>query len=225
MTDLNRFTEFLKGLQTNPTLYKIKTFEEDLRGALNPSTWLHKAFFEEGKLLNFRAFYEYYLTNNSHLLQQTFPHVAWADLCHGLEARLYRTQFGMLTEYHAYYLSQDFFGSANVVRDVALDKTGVDFQIRLNGNAYNIHIFVDTDRAWSYRRYKVQHKQGNAVSGIHVNLPYALSLGRFNSLEYLPNRFGIYTRSYLEYLKNEMLSGRILNDNIIGTTATGFIYR
>jgi hypothetical protein len=225
MPDLQSFTAFLGSLQPRPELYKIKTFEDDLRGVLNPSMWLNKAFFEESKLLNFREFYEYYLINNQSLLRQSFPHMAWEQLCQGLEARLYRTQFGMLTEYHAYYLSQEVFGASNVIRNVALDKIGVDFQIIFNNKNYNIHIFVDTERAWSYRKYKVQHKQGNSVTGIHVNLPYSLQTGRFNSLEYLPNRFGVYTKSYMSYLKNEMLANRIQNDNIIGTNANGFIYR
>ena len=126
---------------------------------------------------------------------------------------------------HAYFLCQDFFGENNVVRSANLDKLGVDFQVYLDEQCYNIHIFVDTERAWHFRREKAKYKQGNKIAGLHVNLPYALSPRRFNSLQRLPNGFGVYSQSYLAYLKSEIQSGNIKNDNIIGTTADGFVYQ
>ncbi len=224
MSPINELVDFLSTLVLNPSLAKIKTVEVDLKGSLNPTLWLNKTFFEQNKLLGFKAFYEYYLQNNEQTLKKTFPTIEWYDLKKGLEARLYRTQFGMLTEYHAYFLAKDFFGAPNVSRDSEMDRVGVDFQLHFNVQLYNIHIFVDTERAWAYRKFKVQHKQGNKLSGWHVNLPYSLSRHRFNSLAFLPNGFGIYHQNYLEYLKTEILAGNIKNDNISGTTPTGFIY-
>jgi hypothetical protein len=105
-----------------------------------------------------------------------------------------------------------------------MDIAGVDFQVKLDNNLYNIHIFVDTPRAWSFRNYKSQYKQVNKLPGIHVNLPYSLQAGKFNSLRFLKNRFGVYTENYMRYFESETRNGRIKNNNISGTTATGFIY-
>jgi hypothetical protein len=225
MSEMVTLLAFLNTLELNPNLAKIKTVEVDLRGALNPTIWLHQTFFEQKNYLGFRAFYEYYLQKNEPLLRTIFADMDWGAVEKGLEARLYRTQFGMLTEYHAYFLCKTVFGAANVLRNTDLDRSGVDFQIQHHTQLYNIHIFVDTDRAWAYRNYKIQNKQSNKITGLHLNLPYSLRSGQFNSLVYLSNGFGVYSEAYLAYLKNEMELGNIKNNNIIGTNATGFIYQ
>jgi hypothetical protein len=107
---------------------------------------------------------------------------------------------------------------------VELDKAGVDFQLTLNETVFNVHIFVDTPRAWSFRNYKSEHKNVNSFQGVHINLPYSLKENNFNSLRYLKNKFGVYTISYLQYLKDEIEKGRIKNNNIIGTVSQGFVY-
>ncbi|GAB4333933.1 MAG: TaqI family restriction endonuclease [Flammeovirgaceae bacterium] len=225
MANITELVNFLATLELNPSLAKIKTVEVDLKGGLNPTLWLNDVFFEKNQWLGFKAFYEYYVSQNEGELKQKFSNISWEDLKKGLEARLYRTQFGMLTEYHAYFLCKNIFGENNVIRNADLDRIGVDFQLLFNNEWYNIHIFVDTNRAWEYRRFKAQNKQSNVVKGLHINLPYSLARNRFNSLEYLPNGFGIYSSRYLEYLKNEILLGNIKNDNIIGTNSNGFIYK
>jgi hypothetical protein len=225
MPELTEIEHFLASLVLKPQLAAIKTLEVDLKGYLNPTIWLDRAFFTENRLLDFAQFLEYYLHHTEKALRKRFAEREWDEVLQGLEARLYRTQFGMLTEYHAYFLCRVFFGSQNVRRSADLDKKGVDFQILFQQQTYNIHIFVDTQRAWAYRQYKSQHKEGNSVEGIHVNLPYSLlRQQRFNALHFLPNGFGIYSNSYLAYFRSEMQAGRIRNNNIIGTNPDGFIY-
>jgi hypothetical protein len=55
-------------------------------------------------------------------------------------------------------------------------------------------------------------------------LTYSLKAGKFNSVSYLPNGFGIYTSRYLKHLKKEILSGKIRHNNIVGTNKDGFVY-
>ncbi len=143
----------------------------------------------------------------------------------GLKARLYRTQFGFLTEYHAYFIAKIVFGESNVTRDVKLDKIGVDFQIYFENNSYNIHIFVDTERSWYYRNKKSKDKNVDDYYGIHVNLPYSLKNNLIHSLKFLENGFGIYKKEYFEYLKQEIDNDNIKNNNIIKMNSNGFIYR
>lgn len=196
----------------------------DLKDNLNPSMMLDYFFFTKHNWMSFDQFYQFYFERYKDVIKDRFNFPTYDAFAQGLRARLYRTQFGFLTEYHAYHLCRYFFGENNVNRSVALDKAGVDFQLRYNANLYNIHIFVDTPRAWSYRNYKSSFKNVNKTPGIHVNLPYALGANRFNSLRFLKNRFGVYTISYLEFLKKEIDAGNIKDNNISGTTDSGFIY-
>jgi hypothetical protein len=207
-----------------PELRAIRDVEMDLKGSLNPSTLLHQLYFEQYNWLSFQEFFELYTTLFEQQLAANFNITDWTQFGNGLQARLYRTQFGFLTEYHAYYLAMHIFGITNVFRSTLLDKKGVDFQINYMNALYNIHIFVDTPRAWAFRNIKSTTKSVDSEHGIHVNLPYSLAENRFNSLRYLPNRFGVYTAAYFQYLKEEMGNGRIVHNNIVGTTPLGFVY-
>ncbi len=223
-TFIKQFESFLSSLTLYPALSKIKNVEIDLKGKLNPSFHLDKLFFHEKKWLSFEQFYYYYFDQYKDIIKNEFGFTDDALFEKGLWARLYRTQFGFLTEYHAFYLCSDFFGKEKLNRSVELDKAGVDFQLMVNDKIFNIHIFVDTPRAWSFRKYKSTHKNVNSLQGVHVNLPYSLKENNFNSLRYLKNKFGIYTISYLQYLKKQIEMGRIKNNNIAGTTSKGFVY-
>jgi TaqI restriction endonuclease len=196
MTKIDELTTFLSALELNPTLAKTKTAEVDLKGELNPTLWLNDLFFEQNNWLNFTQFKDYYLQNNEEALRNCFLDTDWEELKKGLEPRLYRTQFGMLTEYHAFYLCKKVFGEENVLRNKDITRIGVDFQIRFFSQRYNIHVFVDSDRAWTYRKFKSQQKQSGKMEGLHVNLPYSMAENRFNSLAILPNGFGVYTQKY-----------------------------
>jgi hypothetical protein len=221
---LKKYEEFLEDLKLHPELFRNKEVEMDLKGILNPSNILNEFFFIQNKWMSFAEFNDYYFEKYKVIILERFNFHSFNDFKEGLRARLYRTQFGFLTEYHAFFLASIIFGNSNVKRSVELDKSGVDFQIILNGGVYNIHIFVDTDRSWKFRNYKSRFKSVDSIPGIHTNLPYALSSNRFNSLRYLLNKFGVYTESYLHYFENEALKGKIKDCNIIGTTLKGFTY-
>lgn len=221
---LKKYEDFLESLKLFPELFKIKDVEMDLKGELNPSAILDDLFFRQTNWLSFSDFFDYYFDRHKEEIKKRFSFPDYDSFSTGLRARLYRTQFGFLTEYHAFFLSSILFGPENVTRSTELDLAGVDFRIRLQNQFYNIHIFVDTTRAWEYRRYKSKHKEVDRLQGIHVNLPYSLQAGRLNSLRFLKNRFGVYTESYLRYFEKEALAGRIKNNNITSTGAGGFVY-
>lgn len=221
---LLEYESFLESLQLFPQLFKVKSVEMDLKGELNPSYLLDDLFFKQKKWLSFSEFNDYYFERYKDAIKQQFSYPDYQHFAEGLKARLYRTQFGFLTEYHAFFLASVLFGEENVRRGTQLDLAGVDFEIRLEQLVYNMHIFVDSPRAWAFRNYKSKFKQVNSLPGIHVNLPYSLKDGRINSLRFLKNRFGVYTENYLRYFEQEAKAGRIKNNNISGTTAQGFIY-
>lgn len=222
---LRPYLEFLASLPLDKKLRQIKYLEDDLKGDLNPSKLLDVLFFEQQQWLDFEAFFQLYVEKNQRLLQHTFPQLDEQQLLQGLRARLYRTQCGILTEYQAFLAAQVVFGAEHVRRSLSLDQAGVDFTIAHQQLAYHIHIFVDTQRAWQYRKYKSTHKRVDAMPGIHVNFPYALESGKINSLHYLPNGFGVYTPAYLRYLQNEIYAGNLQQQKVSGVNEEGFIYR
>ena len=221
---LQVYEQFLQSLQLYPELFKIKDVEMDLTGELNPSNLLDHLFFNENNWLSFDDFYAFYLNKYKDIIKSRFSFPDFDAFANGLRARLYRTQFGFLTEYHAYHLCRYVFGENSVRRSVDLDIAGVDFQLLYHSSLHNIHIFVDTPRAWSFRNYKSNFKNVNNTPGTHVNLPYSLQADRFNSLRFLKNKFGVYTADYLEFLKREIDAGKIKDNNISGTTHSGFVY-
>lgn len=221
---LKQYEDFLESMKLYPELFRIKDVEMDLKGELNPSPYLDDFFFHQMKWLSFTDFFDFYFNLHKETIKSRFSFSSYDSFSEGLRARLYRTQFGFITEYHAFFLSSILFGAGNVVRSTELDIAGVDFQIKLNGKLHNIHIFVDTERAWSFRAYKSKYKKVDTLEVIHTNLPYSLQANHFNSLRFLKNRFGVYTESYLRYFESEAISGRIKNNNISGTTSNGFIY-
>jgi len=221
---ISTYEIFLSKLILEPQLFRIKTVEMDLKGPLNPTNDLNTLFFIEKNWLGFQDFLNYYVKKYSEPLKKLCGVADWEKFKSGLKARLYRTQFGFLTEYHAFFIAKLVFGDDNVKRNTDLDKIGVDFQIFYLGKTFNIHIFVDTDRAWYYRRFKTNFKSVEQKEGSHVNLPYNLQQGYINSLRFLPNGFGVYTKDYLEYLKSQIDTGKIGNNNISAVGENGFKY-
>ena len=225
--DLNEYEKFLSGLKLDHSLFHIKTVEANLYGDLNPGKWLDILFFQEKRWLGFEDFLKFYVKQNWDLLHEfknsNYPNMSKDQFINGIRARLYRTQFGFLTEYHAFLLSKKVFGDNNVTRDFSKDRIGVDFQISHLGITYNIHIFVDSPRSWYYRNVKSTYRNVDSAPGIHVNLPYSLSQGKINSLLFLDNGFGIYREEYLLYLKHEM-EERKLDRPIVGVSTDSFIY-
>lgn len=222
---LRAYLEFLCSLRLNPRLAQIKSFEADLKGALNPTKLLNELFFVQNQCLDFDSFFDLYWSKHQALLKDRFSTLNRQELLRGLRARLYRTQCGILTEYQAYLGAQVIFGNENVHRSIELDQTGIDFSITHQEHAYHIHIFVDTKRAWDFRKYKSAYKQVERAEGIHVDLPYSLKAGSINSLYYLPNGFGVYTPAYLRYLQQEIYSGNLLQHTVRGVNEQGFIYK
>jgi hypothetical protein len=70
-----------------------------------------------------------------------------------------------------------------------------------------LHIFVDSPRAWKFRREKRLRKSSNQESGVHIDFPYQVRRGCIHSLRLLSNGFGVYRREYVEHLKGKILSG------------------
>ena len=204
---------FLKTLSVSPHHRQYKGFEEDLKGVLNPTRLLERTFWHEKRWMDFSAFVDVYWEENKAVLEARFRQQVNAlgkDFKAHLAARLYRTQFGFYTEYHAVILSSIVFSEAGLIveRSSDMDKIGVDFTVNGLDIPYHIHIFVDSPRAWEFRHFKRENKSSNHVTGYHVNFPYKIGGNCLHSLRMLENGFGVYTLNYIAFLRDILVSGR-----------------
>jgi hypothetical protein len=218
--EIHDLEKFLSTTSVDTSHKQYRGFEEDLRGDLNPTNLIERLFWLEKRWLDFPQFFHEYWRLNEYKLRDRFPH-KFAELGESakrhLEARLYRTLFGFLTEYHAVLLIGLRFtlSGYTVLRGSDLDRLGVDCQIRETSSnlVYNIHIFIDSPRAKRYRSGKLVFKGSNKIDGIHIDFPYTLKPGCIHSLRMLPNGFGIYTKEYVDHLlhviKNHVPVGKI----------------
>ncbi len=216
-TDLNQLEAFLETTSVSRDHWRNKGFEEDLRGQLNPTHMLDRLFWQEHKWVDFPEFVDLYWAANRQELEARFPadiRRLGNDFHKHLAARLYRTQFGFYTEYHAVILADKVFSEAGfpVERSTEMDAKGVDFTVLGFAVPYHIHIFVDSPRAWSFRDFKRANKASNSASGCHVNFPYQVASGCIHSLRMLKNGFGVYQESYVQHLQEVLASGRALGE-------------
>lgn len=205
--NLCELEKFLSTLSVNPNFKNYKGFEVDLKGELNPTELLEILFWNEKKWIDFPEFASLYLEKYKNKLYLEFSPIIKSlgkDFHKHLQARLYRTQFGFLTEYHAVILLATVFVPQGylIFRSSTLDRLGVDCIIfdPTFKEKYNIHIFVESKRAKFYREKKRNMKHSNKLSGIHIDFPYTLKQGFKHSLKFLPNNFGVYTNEYAQYL-------------------------
>ncbi|MEM2568267.1 MAG: hypothetical protein QXH20_07370, partial [Candidatus Bathyarchaeia archaeon] len=70
--DIAAVEEFLSGLRMDPQLKKFKGFEEDLKGALNPTILLEDLFWEKKRWLDFEDFAAFYWQTYESLLRKNF---------------------------------------------------------------------------------------------------------------------------------------------------------
>lgn len=221
--NIDIFEKFLSNLIVDKSLFYVKTIEFDLKWDLNPTNDLNNLFFVENNFLWFHDFFIYYCNKHKDLLIPLIDKYWREDFLKWLKARLYRTQFGFLTEYHSYFKCLSIFPNWTVLRNSNLDKLWVDFIIKHKNHDYNIHIFVDTERAWYYRNFKSKNKFVDDLPWTHVNFPYFLWMWKINAVKYLPNWFWIYTDKYVNYLKNCIEQWILIWKNIKWVDSNGFI--
>lgn len=213
--NIDELETFLQSLNLSEKHRAFKGFEADLKGDLNPTKLLNDCFWTKGEWLNFEDFFERYVRLHYPALKRAFANEAkalGAKFGSHLAARLYRTQIGFLTEYHCAKLCEAVFApdGFEARRSPELDRLGVDLQLARKTERYNLHIFVDTPRAWRFRREKRLRKSSNQETGTHIDFPYQVRSGCIHSLRLLSNGFGVYRKEYVEHLKSKILSGECL---------------
>lgn len=213
--NISELEAFLQTLNLSEKHRNFKGFEVDLRGNLNPTSMLNEIFWTKKEWLNIEEFFERYVRMMYPDLKRMFAKEIGqlgAKFGSHLAARLYRTQVGFLTEYHCAALCQEIFKPEGfaVRRSPDLDRIGVDIQLVRQKESYNLHVFVDSPRAWLFRREKRLRKSSDQEQGTHIDFPYQVRSGCIHSLRLLSNNFGVYRREYIDHLKHKILSGDVL---------------
>ena len=133
--NLEKFNKFLKtiDLQCYRKKYsRIKIVEMDLDKDIQAITLLYKVYWDEKKFLSFDKFYKRYLKEKKKLAERFRLKTTMCNDCfrRGLEARIYRTWAGLITQIHGGYVAESVFGKGSVNMSKELDSMGADIRVQ-----------------------------------------------------------------------------------------------
>ena len=145
MTKLQEFSEFLKtvDLQGYRTKYsKIKIVEMDLPKPIQAIELLYQVYWTERSFLTFEAFYKRYLSEHKSMLEpfRVETTLCEPDFYRGLEARIYRTWAGLITQIHAGYVAEAVFGNGSIKMSAELDHQGADIRVEYKDRHVNYQV-------------------------------------------------------------------------------------
>lgn len=141
----NAFETFLKSVDLKAYRKKyssIKIVEMDLPKDIQAIKLLYKVYWEEKKFLSFEDFYKRYLIEKEDLLDKFRLKSTMCKDCfyRGLEARIYRTWAGLITQIHAGYIAESVFGKGTISMSAELDSQGADIRVEYNGHPINYQV-------------------------------------------------------------------------------------
>lgn len=131
---LKGFEKFLESVDLKGYRQKyshIKIVEMDLPKDIQAIELLYKVYWDEKKFLNFKDFYKRYLREKKDQLEKYREKSTMCKDCfyRGLEARIYRTWAGLITQIHAGYVAESVFGEGKVSMSAELDSQGADIRV------------------------------------------------------------------------------------------------
>jgi hypothetical protein len=121
---------------------QIKIVEMDLSKNIQAIELLYKVYWEERKFLAFEDFYQRYLKEKSKALEKFREKVTMCENCfyRGLEARIYRTWVGLITQIQAGYIAELVFGKGTVAMSAELDSQGADIRVNYKETFLNYQV-------------------------------------------------------------------------------------
>lgn len=121
---------------------RIKIVEMDLPKNIQAIKLLYEVYWKERKFLSFENFFKLYSRKMDDLLEKFRLKSTMCDDCfyRGLEARIYRTWAGLITQIHAGYVAESVFGDGTVSMSVELDSQGADIRVRYNEHHLNYQV-------------------------------------------------------------------------------------
>ena len=142
---LEKFNKFLKTVDLKGYREKyshIKIVEMDLPKDIQAIELLYKVYWNEKKFLSFDDFYERYLKEKKEAIGKFKIKTTMCSDCfdRGLEARIYRTWAGLITQIHAGYVAEVVFGEGTIFMSEKLDHQGADIRVEYKGYFLNYQV-------------------------------------------------------------------------------------
>ena len=155
---LEQFEDFLKTVDLKGYKKKYqhcKTVEQNLPRSIHALNTLYSVYWKkDGEHYDtpptFEEFYEIYYKTCKAAIDKFRDSSGYGKKCgcfkNGLEARIYRTWSGIITQIHAGYLAESIFGKDTVEQGTDLDHKNIDFIINKNGKTINVQVKKETMR-------------------------------------------------------------------------------
>lgn len=143
--NLTKFNKFLKtvDLQGYRKKYShIRITEMDLDKNIQVIVLLYRIYWDGKKFISFDDFYKKYLGEKKKEIEKFRVKTTMCKDCfyRGLEARIYRTWAGLITQIHAGYVAESVFGKGTVSMSEELDRKDADIRVEYKGYKINYQI-------------------------------------------------------------------------------------
>lgn len=199
--DLEKFDKFLKtiDLQGYREKYsRIKIVEMDLSKEIQAINLLYKAYWEEKKFLSFEDFYKRYLREKKKAIEEFRLKTTMCEDCfpRGLEARIYRTWAGLITQIHGGYVAESVFGKGSVEMSRELDSAGADIRVKYKGHFLNYQVEKTSFSGVMSRKPLPRKKK---IKGENIDIKYEVPTCLLDP----KTKKGEFRKPYLRFLEDE----------------------
>jgi len=177
---------------------QIKIVEMDLDKDVQAIELLYKVYWDERNFLSFDEFYKRYLREKKNQLEKFRKKTTMCKDCfsRGIEARIYRTWAGLITQIHGGYVAESVFGPGSVSMSRKLDSQGADIRVRYKGQHLNYQVKKTSFNGVMSRRPlpRKSKLEGRAID-IKYEVPTVLSDPK--------KKDGTYREPYLRFIEDK----------------------
>jgi len=198
---VEKFEKFLESVDLRDYRKKysrIKIVEMDLPKDIQAIELLYKVYWEEQKFLNYEDFYKRYLNEKAELAEKFMVKSTMCKDCfrRGLEARIYRTWAGLITQIHAGYVAESVFGNGTVFMSAELDSQGADIRVEYKGHFLNYQV---KKTIYSGVKSGRPLPRKNKLKGEPIDIKYEVPM----SLSDPKTKKGEFRKPYLRFLEDK----------------------
>jgi len=198
---LEKFDKFLQTVPLKDYRKKystIKIVEMDLPKDIQAIELLYKVYWGEKKFITFEEFYKRYTKEKRDLLEKFRQKTTMCKDCfyRGIEARIYRTWAGLITQIHGGYVAESVFGNGTVSMSRELDSLGADIRVNYKNRVLNYQV-KKTSFSGVMSRVPLPRKKKNTGENIDIKyeVPTCLSDPKTKS--------GEFRLPYLRFLEDK----------------------
>jgi hypothetical protein len=198
---LQQFDEFLKIVPLKDYRKKysnIKIVEMDLHKDIQAIELLYKVYWKEKNFITFEKFYKRYLKEKKERLEKFRIKSTMCKDCfsRGIEARIYRTWAGLITQIHAGYVAESVFGIGSVEMSRELDSAGADIRVIYKDCFLNYQVKKTSFSGVMSRRPLPRKKK---IKGENIDIKYEVP----TCLTDPKTKDGKFRKPYLRFLKDK----------------------